>query len=113
MSEPDPGAAKCTLSGVPTVSILDPHGKTMAIHVAPIPSPSPAVVVIEPGLPLPPENVALLVGQAGFQVFWFNWCGPNPGTSGTLVVGRQVRERAACRSTWPRRPVTLPATGPR
>ena len=86
MSEPDPSAPICVLSGVPTVSVLDARGRAMAIDVGPIPNPSPAPVVIEPGLPLPPEHEALLVGQAGFSVYWSNWCGADPGPSATLVV---------------------------
>jgi hypothetical protein len=86
MSEPDPSAARCLLSGVPAVSILDSHGRTMDVNIGPVPSPSSVAVVLEPGLPLPPEHEALLVGQAGFSVFWSNWCGPDAGSSGTLVV---------------------------
>jgi hypothetical protein len=87
MSEPDASAPMCVLSGVATVSFLNARGRTMAIDVGPIPNPSPAAVVIEPGLSLPPEHEALLVGQAGFSVYWSNWCGPDPGPSATLVVG--------------------------
>ena len=87
MSEPDASAPMCVLSGVATVSVLDARGRAMAIDIGPIPNPSPAAVVIEPGLPLPPEHEALLVGQAGFSVYWSNWCGTDPGPSATLVVG--------------------------
>lgn len=86
MSEPDPGAARCVISGVPGIFILDARGKTMAIDVMPIPSPVTRAIVIEPGLPLPPEHAPLLVGQAGVQFVWSNWCGPDPGTSGILIV---------------------------
>ena len=87
MSEPDANAPTCVLSGAPTVSVLDAHGRTMAIDIGPLPDASPAAVIIEPGLPLPPEHDPLLVGQAGFSVLWSNWCGRDPGSSGTIVVG--------------------------
>jgi hypothetical protein len=87
MSEPDETAPVCVLSGVATVSVVDAGGRAMAIDVGPVPNPSPAPVVVEPGLPLPPEHEALLVGQAGFSLYWSNWCGADPGPSATLVVG--------------------------
>jgi hypothetical protein len=86
ISQPDAAASTCVMSGIPTVSILDAQGRALAIDVLAIPRPTSLAVVIEPGLSLPPEHVALLVGQAGFMFFWSNWCGPNPGSSGTLVI---------------------------
>jgi hypothetical protein len=83
----------------------------MAIDIGPIPSPSSAAVIIEPGLPLPPEHVPLLVGEAGFSVFWSNWCGPDPGSSGTLVVG--LPDSGTRRLAIELKPPTCVSTGER
>jgi hypothetical protein len=86
MSLPDAASGRCTLAGVPSVSVLDRNGRTMDIENRPIAVPTIVPVVMEPGLALPPEHEALLAGQAGFSFFWSNWCGQDPGSDGTLDV---------------------------
>jgi len=86
VGEPDPGAPRCALAPIATLWVLDGRGQTLSIATGSTPYPPILPVVIDPGLPLPPEHDALLVGQASFGFVWSNWCGQDPGPRGTLVI---------------------------
>ncbi len=70
------GTAACTLSGAPTVSIMQSDGSALPVRSAAASNMTLAAVVLPPDLP----------NAASLTLSWTNWCGAAPGSLALKIM---------------------------